>query len=152
MSVVIRTRRTKRSPVSAPVLWIVLGLAAALFLVRYGQEVLAEHDLNGKIVAQQRANEKLDEENKRLEAALKYYLSDKYIEQRAREDLNLRRPDEEVLIPVLDTSGQEPGGSAGTDSNGAQVEGGSQEAKRALDEEPNWQKWLDLFSPFGSSP
>ena len=52
----------------------------------------------------------MTDENARLAAALQYYLSDKYVEQRAREDLNLRRADEEVLIPI----GDPPAASQGT--------------------------------------
>src|SRR6476620_6970265 len=102
MSAVIKPKRFKRLPAATPALWVVLGLAVAFFLVRYGQEVLMEHDLNSKIVAQRVANSRLADENTRLAASLQYYQSDKYVEQRAREDLNLRRPDEEVLIPIGD--------------------------------------------------
>lgn len=148
MSAVIKTNRTRRLSVSAPALWLVLGLAAAFFLLRYGQEVLMEHDLNGKVVVQQHLNAQMDEENKRLKAALEYYLSDKYIEQRAREDLNLRRADEEVLIPIGDTAGQ----AQGVENSPPATEGQTSGTQGNSHDEANWQKWFDLFSPFAGSP
>src|SRR5438477_12563470 len=120
MSAVIKTNRTRKLPVSAPVLWVVLGLAAALFLFRYGQEVLMEHDLNGQVAAQERKNAQMADENQRLQASLQYDQSDKYVEQRAREDLTLRRPDEEVLIPVGGSDAQNPAGSTGTGTQDGQ--------------------------------
>jgi cell division protein FtsB len=153
MSAAIKTNRTRKLPGSAPALWVVLGLAVAFFLIRYGQEVLMEHDINGKIAAQMQINAQMDEENKRLQAALEYYRSDKYIEQRAREDLNLRRADEEVLIPIGDAAGQASGDDSSpsahrpaTDGSGSGGEAGAPEARA------NWQRWFDLFTPFGGSP
>jgi cell division protein FtsB len=148
MSAVIKPKKFKKLPAATPALWVVLGLAVAFFLVRYGQEVLMEHDLNSKVVAQRIANSKLADENIRLAAALQYYQSDKYVEQRAREDLNLRRADEEVLIPVGDQAQQKVSTSP--------QEAGSVETANtpsaATDEMPNWQRWLGLFSPFDDSP
>jgi cell division protein FtsB len=149
MSAVIKPKRFKKLPAATPVLWVVLGLAAAFFLVRYGQEVLSEHDLNSQIAAQRVANSNLTDDNARLQAALQYFQSDKYIEQRAREELNLRRPDEEVLIPIGDQS--QP--VAGTSSPAGQAAGQANRSAEATPtaDEPNWQKWLDLFSPFSDS-
>ena len=147
MSAAIKTNRPRKLPVSAPALWLVLGLAAAFFLLRYGQEVLQEHDLNGKIAAQQLINAQMDQENKRLEASLEYYRSDKYIEQRAREDLNLRRSDEEVLIPIGNIGSETSAEGPSTNDNGEVAQAEGSQADR-----DNWQRWLDLFSPFGASP
>jgi cell division protein FtsB len=150
MSAVIKPRRFKKLPAATPVLWVVLGLAAAFFLIRYGQEVLMEHDLNSKIAQQRIDNAKLADDNSRLEASLQYYQSDKYVEQRAREDLNLRRPDEEVLIPIGDQSQPATGTTGAT---GAQAAPTPSAAQGSASQEPNWQKWFDLFNPFaGGSP
>jgi cell division protein FtsB len=100
MSAVVRTRRGKHKSLSTTALWLVLGLAAIFFLVIYGQQLLLEHSIKEQIAAQRFANASLRDSNTRLKVALQYYQSDKYVEQRAREDLNLRRGDEEVLIPV----------------------------------------------------
>ncbi|HEX9989659.1 MAG TPA: septum formation initiator family protein [Chloroflexia bacterium] len=146
MSVVVKTNRGKHKPVSTTAMWLVLGLAVTFFLVRFGQELLLEHDLKAKIAAQRSANARTRDENTRLEAAFEYYRSDKYIEQRAREDLNLRRPDEEVLIPVSAAPANPTGDSA--------IPVAPQEAPPSTTQaEPdNWQKWIELFSPPPGAP
>jgi len=154
MSAVIKPRRFKKLPAATPALWVVLGLAAAFFLIRYGQEVLMEHDLNSKIAQQRIDNAKLADDNSRLEASLQYFQSDKYVEQRAREDLNLRRPDEEVLIPIGDQPQAGAGTSGAAGAPGAHAAPSPAPAAGPAPPEPNWQKWLDLFNPFAgdSSP
>jgi hypothetical protein len=114
------------------------------FLIRYGQELLLAHDLSEKANAQRIVNASLRDENSRLQAQLQYYQSDKYIEQRAREDLNLRRPDEEVLIPVI--ASQTAPGQTDTQIAGVSSDAGV-EAPSPTPQKANWQKWLDLFSP-----
>src|SRR5438045_2099841 len=147
MSAVIKKKRQKGPSGSTLALWVVLGLAGAFFLIRYGQELLLAHDLGDKAAVQRIVNKELRDENARLSASLGYYQSDKYIEQRAREDLNLRRPDEEVLIPV----GDQPTSDATTTTQ----QSGSPDSADTVPAEsdtPNWQRWLDLFSPFSDSP
>src|SRR5215207_959496 len=101
MSVVVKTNRTAHNPSPATAVLGALGfMVVVFFLVTYGQQLLLEHDLKAKAAAQRIANSALRDENVRLNASLLYYKSDKYIEQRAREDLNLRRPEEEVIIPI----------------------------------------------------
>jgi cell division protein FtsB len=143
MSAIIRTRRQKNLPGSTAVLWVVLGLAVVFFLFSYGQEVLLAHDLNQKAAAQRAANAVIRDENTRLRSLLQYYQSDKYIEQRAREDLNLRREEEEVLIPVLVTPESPPAMGSPDQAQAAQ----SGDALPSRAERANWQKWFDLFLP-----
>ncbi|MEO5953259.1 MAG: hypothetical protein ABIQ44_12405, partial [Chloroflexia bacterium] len=76
---------------------------------------------------------------------LEYYKSNKYIEQRAREDLNLRRADEEVLIPIGGNNTQSTNTTPA--NNGDNVPAAT---STGADEDANWQKWFDLFSPFAS--
>jgi cell division protein FtsB len=137
MSAIVKTRRRKNLPASTAALWLVLGLAAVFFVVSYGQELLLAQQLNEQAAAQRQANEVLQDENTRLQALLQYYGSDKYVEQRAREDLNLRRPDEEVLIPVEAAPHQDESGDTLADEPEATP-------TPAL-EQANWQKWFDLF-------
>jgi hypothetical protein len=126
-------------------MWMVLGLAVVFFLVTYGQQLFLEGDLKAKAAVQRTANQSLRDENARLKASLQYYQSDKYIEQRAREDLNLRRPDEHVLIPVAPVAG-----SATRVPNQVPppAPAPAQPTPRADNvQKANWQRWLDLFSP-----
>ena len=139
MSVVLKLPMGKNRSLSTTAISVVLGLFAVLFLVRYGQELLLEHELNARSAEQRRTNLALRDANTRLRASLQYYQSTKYIEQRAREDLNLRRADEEVLIPV----GLDATLGGGLSGGGTQAE---QEAL-ARREPSNWEKWLGLFAP-----
>ena len=138
MSVVFKLPTGKNRSLSTTAISVVLGLFAVLFLVRYGQELLLEHELNVRSAGQRLTNMALRDANTRLRASLQYYQSTKYVEQRAREDLNLRRADEEVLIPVgLDATlgGGLPGAGAQGEQDGATAQ-----------EPPNWEKWLGLFA------
>ena len=144
MSIVLRARKKGSTPLPATGLWVLIGIAAVFFLVRYGTELLREHDLREKARQQAEANAALRDDNARLRSGLLYYRSDRYIEQRAREDLNLRRPDESVLIPIRvaaptpavpSTNTEHPTGGP-VDLPPSQVEG-----------QPNWETWLELFAP-----
>lgn len=151
MSAIIKTRRRKNLTLSTAVLWVVLGFAAIFFLVSYGQELLLAHSLTDKSAVQRQENARALEENARLKAQLQYFQSDKYVEQRAREDLNLRRPEEEVLIPIVATppgGTAAPGGSTtGQTGSGQPPADESAQQQNSQGEKPNWQKWLELFSP-----
>ena len=80
-----------------------------------------------------------------MKATLEYYQSDKYVEQRAREDLNLRRPDEEVLIPIAAAS--DSGFQDAELSTPGSTQSGASGATTSRSKQANWQKWLSLFSP-----
>jgi cell division protein FtsB len=148
MSVVVRANRRKSRPGSTLIMWLVLGLAVLFFLVRFGQEWLLEHELEARAAEQRIANARLRDENMRLKAALQYYQSDKYVEQRAREDLNLRRPDEEVLIPVVVNAPATGEGEHALPALGAQ------DAPTGMhrQEQANWRRWFDLFTPKNGEP
>src|SRR5687767_12960542 len=145
MSVVIKTRKSKPKTWSTTVMWLVFGLAAISFLVIYGQQLLLQNDLEQRIALQRSENAALEDINTRLKSSLLYFKSDKYIEQRAREDLNLRRPDEEVLIPII----QAPAPTISTENSPAVVTNGSAgttepDAIPGKQSTPNWLTWLSL--------
>ena len=153
MSIVIKTRRTKPKTWSTTIMWVVFGLAAIFFLVIYGQQLLLEHDLKERIAVQRAENAAVEDFNTRLKSSLLYFQSDKYIEQRAREDLNLRRADEEVLIPIKEeTAPAKPSGNLTGDSEVASNSGQEIPSPSPASEKPLWQAWFSLFSPPGSSP
>lgn len=152
MSAVIRTKRrsgkNKQLPSFTPLLWLVLGLAVVFFLVEYGQQLLEARQLNEQAAGQRIINRRISDQNARLKASLQYFQSDKYIEQRAREDLNLRRPDEQVLIPIVAT----PGDSQNSTALPAQAQPPDQAVPGPAgpaEPPPNWQKWLELFTTPG---
>jgi len=148
MSVVIKTRKSKPKTWSTTVMWLVFSLAAIFFLVIYGQQLLLEQDLKDRISVQRTENTAVDDANTRLKSSLLYYQSDKYIEQRAREDLNLRRPDEEVLIPIKQASVAPNTEVKDVGSDLISTIGEVKPDQGA----PNWLAWLGLFSPPGATP
>lgn len=145
MSAAIKAGHGGQRPSRATTVLVVLGFVVVVFfLVTYGQQLLMEHSLKDKAAAQRAANSALSDNNNRLKASLLYYKSDKYIEQRAREDLNLRRPEEEIIIPVRVT----PETAADGKPKAVETPVVTQPARPASDEQaPNWEKWLNLFSP-----
>lgn len=148
MSAVVRSKPGKHKSLSTIALWLVFGLAAIFFLVIYGQQLLQEHSIKSQIAAQRAQNAALEDSNTRLKVALQYYQSDKYIEQRAREDLNLRRGDEEVLIPVS----IEPASASQVQVDPQEQANTAPESATPGAEKPHWQKWFDLFTPPSGAP
>ena len=145
MSFVLRARKKNSTPLPATGLWVLIGLAAVFFLVRYGTELLREHDLREKARLQAASNAALRDDNARLRSTLFYYQSDRYIEQRAREDLNLRRPDESVLIPIRVAA---PTPAAPTANDPPTPTSGTVELPpRPAEGRANWEQWLELFVP-----
>ncbi len=137
-------------------MWLVFGLATIFFLVIYGQQLLLEHDLKERIAVQRSQNSAIDDANTRLKSSLIYYQSDKYLEQRAREDLNLRRADEEVLIPIKEEApppqvSASRSGQSGEDER-ASVQVQENTTPGQTPERSVWQHWLALFSPPDSAP
>jgi len=143
MSAVLKVKRDVHKLSPATGVLIALGFfVVVFFLITYGQQLLLEHSLKEKAAAQRDANSALLDENNRLKSLLLYYQSDKYVEQRAREDLNLRRPEEEVVIPVKVA----PSTSTG-DSPPVQTPVPSSQPAATNAETPNWERWFDLFEP-----
>lgn len=144
MSAIVRGNRTGNKLSPATGVLIALGFVVVVFfLVTYGQQLLMEHSLKEKASAQRAANSALSDENSRLKSLLLYYQSDKYVEQRAREDLNLRRPEEEVIIPINVAPDAAAGRSTPVETPVPSQSGSAQPESDA----PNWQRWFDLFKP-----
>ena len=145
MNAVMKSGHSGQKPSRATAVLVAVGfIVVVFFLVTYGQQLLLEHSLKDKAAAQRIANSALADENTRLKAAYLYYQSEKYIEQRAREDLNLRRPEEEVIIPIKVA----PAASADKPKV-VETPAIAQPLEQTRDggEKPNWEKWLNLFAP-----
>jgi cell division protein FtsL len=78
---------------------------------------------------------RLESEKKRLEDEIAYKQTDEYIEEKAREDLNLIKPGEKVYVVV----GQD------TKSSSESVLSGSSERKKSDSRDKNWYSWYKLF-------
>lgn len=148
MSVVTRRSRGRNRSVSTTAVSVVLGLFVLLFLVRFGQQILLENELTDKGTIERRINAQLKDQNNRLKASLQYFQSTKYIEQRAREDLNLRGQNEEVLIP---TGFDDTAASGGANSVKATPSTQAVDVERPT----NAENWFQLFQapvPASTSP
>jgi cell division protein FtsB len=144
MSAIVKRVRAGQKHSPATAVLVALGFVVVVFfLVTYGQQLLMEHGLKDKAAAQRIANAALRDENSRLKSSLLYYQSDKYIEQRAREDLNLRRPEEEIIVPIRVAPDTSSGSPTAIEKPVTTIP-----PNTATDGEvPNWQKWLNLFAP-----
>lgn len=79
---------------------------------------------------------KLEDEKKRLEAEIQYKQTQEYIEEKARDDLNLIKLGEKVYVVV----GQDEKASSETN-----VLSGSSERKKNDTKDKNWYSWYKLF-------
>ena len=70
MSVVFKVPTGKNRSLSTTAISVVLGLLALLFLVRFGQELLLEHELNARAAIQRTDNAALRGGNTRVRASL----------------------------------------------------------------------------------
>lgn len=97
--------------------------------------VLRNYELQGRVDKLKDEITLLELENNQLDYNNQYYRTDAYLERRARESLNLREPDEEVvLVPRRD-----PDSSEGQSSKSESLSFIDQSKK-------NFQEWIDLFS------
>jgi cell division protein DivIC len=105
-------------------LYVIVGLMAIYSLSRSVYDLWRRQDL---ISAQKQVLNKLEAENKRLQADLKESQTPEYIERIAREKLNLAKPGETIILfdknPVTDAG----------------------ESNRLPEIKPSWSVWWKLF-------
>ncbi len=125
-------RRFKRTtPQFAMLLLAVVGI---YFVLNFGNEVVRAQVIATQIAQTERDTSTEQLQNARLREQLDYYKSDAYAEQEARDSLNLRKPGETIIIPILPSpAANQPGSSPPA----------AQQA--AAPTEQNWQRWLNLF-------
>ena len=140
--------RSARRNLGAQLLMILVVLIGLGFGYSFAREVVQAQHLAGQAEAARQENERIAAENRKLQRDLQYYQSDAYAELRARTDLNMRRPDEQVILPVLP-----PGETTITapDSDMAAAPAAPAPAS-AVAPAPgaaagrNWDRWLALFA------
>lgn len=104
-----------------------LALAVALILAVNGtKRTLSLRGTSQKVVEAQENLERLKQENEDLRRELAYKKSERFAEEEIRNKLGLARPGEKVFIVPKESSLQSAVSSQ-------------------KDEQPNWQKWRDLF-------
>jgi cell division protein FtsB len=116
-------QRLLAKPVYTAIAALVL-LFALFFCYQLFGQMFKGRELSSELDAQVQQNEKLQTQQSELKSKLEYYKSggyDEYAEQRAREDLNLSREGDVVLlpVPVTDTAQAGPVGTATAEVPGA---------------------------------
>jgi cell division protein FtsL len=79
---------------------------------------------------------KLEEEKKKLESEIEYKQTQEYIEEKARNDLNLIKPGEKVYVVV---------GEDIKSSSESNVLSGSSEREKENIKDKSWYSWYKLF-------
>lgn len=111
---------------------IIIGISLIVNLTR---DILRLLKTGGRIEQAENRLEETKGENKQLSEKKQYYASEEFIEETARDKLNMARSGETIVV---------------LPPNLAEVVG--RKEKGAQPELPNWQKWWDLFFPAIRSP
>ena len=113
---------------------VCLMLAAAYFVVAFGEQAWRARQLQAEVNQQQAALVALDHEHDTLQAQVNRYATDSYftyVAARARRDLNLAKPDETLVLVHWGPRVAAPPPTSSPSVPAA--------------EKPNWQRWLELF-------
>ena len=114
---------------------VLVLIVGAYFLVAFGEQAWKARQLDAEVAQSQAAVDDLTAQQQALQGQLKEYSSDQYlayVESTAREDLNLSRPGEKVMLVRW------VGGAPAAPSP-------SPTAAAKSTTEANWDKWLQLF-------
>jgi len=112
---------------------VLVLIVGAYFLVAFGEQAWKARQLEGEVAERQSAVNDLTAQKQQLQSQLDQYSSDQYlafVEQKARQDLNLSRPGEHVLLVRW---------------QGAPSPTPSATATAEPPHKANWDKWFDLF-------
>ena len=114
---------------------VLVLLVGAYFLVAFGEQAWKARQLEGEVAERQAAVDGLTAQKQVLQGQLKEYSSDQYlayVESTARQDLNLSRPGEKVLLVRWQASASPTPSPSATAAAKPPVKA-------------NWDKWLHLF-------
>jgi len=131
---------------------LALALVGLGFGYSFAREVVQAQRLANQGAVSRQANEALAAGNRKLARDLQYYQSDAYAEVRARSDLNMRRADEQIVLPVLTSTlttaaptglgGAQPSAAPGQSPAAVQAAAG---APPSLATGRAWDRWAALF-------
>jgi len=119
------------------VILIIGALTGAFFAVRSGMDVYKKNkDIAQEIAQLQAEAERLQSENALLERKISYFRTDAFTELEAKSKLNLRRPQEKVVVVKGRATQEEDGENGLAIERVTSVSGGG---------EPVYKKWYTLF-------
>lgn len=94
-----RNKKTNKKPFLFYILLTIIFLSLAVFLAYTNFEVYQRRSkLKAKITSLKQELEKLEETNKILRENVNYIESEDYLERAAREELEMKKPGEEVVV------------------------------------------------------
>jgi len=87
-----------RRLLQSKIFFVILVIITLLSLIRMSNEIARRSKINAEITRLKTQTEKLRAEHENLSALTEYLSTDKYIEEAAREKLNLSKPGEKLFI------------------------------------------------------
>ena len=129
----------KKFLTSKPILILEIAILG-YFAFNVGQEMFKRHDIEAEISRLENEINKLEKDKGDLNSLLSYVQTDVFVEQEAREKLNLAKAGESlVLLPRADTAT----GAEATPDQG--LPGGPQETAPVIKYKSNLVKWWQYF-------
>ncbi len=108
-------------------LYIVLALILAFFAFKFIEKTQQLQDLNREAGALQAQNQQILRQNTTLHQRIRYYRTNKYVEEQARAVIGLTKPGEVAIIPLL---------------HYARPEVHAATVVKYVAPEPTWQQWF----------
>jgi len=105
----------------------VLFLAGIYFSISLSRQIWTLWQQKDRLAVSQKNYEEAKGENEKLKSELEYKQSDKFLEEEARNKLNMAKEGEEIVILPKDAQESQ------------------QEEKKEPKKLANWQKWLNLL-------
>ena len=118
---------------------VVLLLAASASFIRSSHDVLKSKDRLDQVKNEVAV---LEEDKKKIEEEIEFKKTDEYIEEKARNDLNLIKPGEKVY--VVKTTEKDTAGNVLSETDTAASEKGLDKGNEEKKNE-NWYSWYRLF-------
>lgn len=107
--------------------WLVIIVGISL-IINLSRDILRLIKAGGQIKLTEEELAEKSQENKQLLEKKKFYTSEEFVEEEARNKLNMARPGETIVV---------------LPQNVSELVG--REEKEVFQEIPNWQKWWKLF-------
>ncbi len=116
---------------SSQIFVVIVAIVAVMVIFEYARAYYQDYQVRQEIAYLEDQAKKMESKKVELLEVLKYVKSDNFVEEKARTELNLIKPGEQVMVV--------PQVNKATDRQ-------ENEAVVRLKNIPNYQKWLNYFS------
>lgn len=120
-----------------------------IFVSSYTSRLLRKAEIEQEIVAWEQRVDEAEFRRSELQAELDYVNSPAYLEEAARDQLDMAREGDTVIIVVPTGSTLTPGDSEVDGDNTRTMDSGGSEMVRAMAgsrDSPTWRQWIALFA------